>query len=129
MIWHTGDIEPNCDNVYYTKCVVKTKDGMFYLTYWQSYNKFFVIDDESSNKIEMDKVDKWGYVDEDDCNTDEMRALEGIQDAVNHVQALYDILLTDGILCGKEYRDLIGLNELQVIKEKLTKRILYLEEN
>ena len=28
---------------------------------------------------------------------------------------------------GEEYRDLVGLNELQLIKEKLTKRIIYLD--
>ena len=56
-----------------------------------------------------------------------MFALAAIEDAVNHVQSLYDILLTDGICCGEEYRDLVGLNELQLIKEKLTKRIIYLD--
>lgn len=56
-----------------------------------------------------------------------MFALNAIYDAVKHVQSLYDILLTDGICCGNEYRDLVGLNELQIIKNKLSKRILELD--
>ena len=41
----------------------------------------------------------------------------------------YDILLTDGICCGEEYREIVGLDELQTIKQKLTKRILYLDSS
>ncbi len=35
--------------------------------------------------------------------------------------------LTDGILCSEEYRKQIGLDELQIVKDKLSKRILYLD--
>ena len=59
---------------------------------------------------------------------DEMAALCAIDSALKHVQSLYDILLTDGMCCGAEYRDLVGLDELQVIKDKIKQRILWLDE-
>lgn len=126
MRWHQGNTEPNCEKDY-PKCLVETKNGGIYLTYWQNYKKYFVIDDESVRHINKDDIKRWGYVYEDDSDIDEMIALTAIQDAVKYVQSLYDILLTDGICCGNEYRDLVGLNELQVIKDKLIKRILYLD--
>ena len=126
MRWHKSTVEPKPE--YNSHFIIKLKDNKYEFVKWSAkfhkfYNENFV-----NLSFSLDEVNEWCYVEEDDCNTDEMLALTAIQDAVNHVQSLYDTLLTDGICCGEEYRDLIGLNELQIIKDKLTKRILYLDD-
>ena len=124
MRWHANNVEPRLENSN-SHFIVKTNDNRYVFVLWDECGKRFYNDTFMSALID---VENWCYVEEDDCNTDEMFALNAIYDAVKHVQSLYDILLTDGICCGNEYRDLVGLNELQVIKDKLTKRILYLDD-
>ena len=126
MRWHQGNKEPNCGKDY-PKCLVETKDGGIHLTYWQNYKKYFVLDDESVRHIDKDEIERWCYVEEDDCTTDEMLALIAIQSAVEHALSLYSVLLTDGICCGEEYRKLVGLDDLATVRKKLTDRILFLD--
>lgn len=57
-----------------------------------------------------------------------MLSLTAIKAAVDNVQELYDILLTDGICCDKGYQELVGLTDLQVLKKKLTECIIYLDD-
>ena len=126
MRWHTSKIEPSPE--YESHCIIKhAKD--YKMVKWDKELKRFYDFDETLTAIfyPLDEIEKWCYIEEDDCTTDEMLALSAIQNAVNHVQCLYDILLTDGICCGEEYREIVGLDELQTIKQKLTKRILYLD--
>lgn len=127
MRWHHGNTEPSCEKDY-TKCLVETKDGGIHLAYWQNYEKYFVLDDESVRHIDKNDIERWGYVYEDDCITDEMLSLTAIKAAVDHVQELFDILLTDGMCCDKGYPELVGLDDLQVLKKKLTARIIYLDD-
>ena len=122
MRWHTSTVEPSPEKSN-SHFIVKTNNRYVFVL-WNSYDKRFYNDTFMGALVD---IEKWCYVEEDDCNTDEMFALNAIYDAVKHVQSLYDILLTDGICCGEEYRDLIGLNELQTIKNKLSKRILELD--
>lgn len=134
MRWHLAPSKPVTDKDKIL-CLVEIKeefvDSSFYqLMYWHNRNNGYFSayeDPKGINGLKEDFIIRWVYIEDDDCLTDEMMALTAIQDAVNHVQSLYNILLTDGICCGKEYRDLVGLDELQTIKEKLTKRILYLD--
>lgn len=77
----------------------------------------------------MEKYNEVKSIVDDDSKSVEMSALMAIQDAINHVHTLYTILLTDGMSCGKEYRDKVGLDDLLTIKEKLKKRILELDDS
>jgi hypothetical protein len=126
MRWHQGNTEPSCEKDY-PKCLVETKDGGIHLAYWQNYEKYFVLDDESVRHIDKDFIERWGYVYEDDCITDEMLALNAIQSAVEHALSLYSVLLTDSICCGEEYRKLVGLDDLAIVRNKLINRILFLD--
>lgn len=123
MRWHTNNVEPDPQKE--DSHFIIVSHNKYYFTSWASYRKKFCT---SICEWSLDDIEKWCYIEEDDCNTDEMFALNAIYDAVKHVQSLYNILLTDGICCGNEYRDLVGLNELQIIKDKLSKRILYLDD-
>lgn len=124
MRWHTSTVEPSPEKNSHFIIKLENSNEYKFVKWYMSVHHFY---DDKDTHYSMNDVEKWCYVEEDDCNTDEMLALTAIQEAINHVQSLYDILLTDGICCGNEYRDLVGLNELQVIKDKLTKRILYLD--
>lgn len=123
MRWHTNNVEPDPQKA--DSHFIIVSHNKYYFTSWVSYRKKFCT---CICEWSLDDIEKWCYVEEDDCNTDEMFALAAIEDAVNHVQSLYDTLLTDGICCGEEYRKLVGLDELQIIKDKLRKRILYLDD-
>ena len=126
MRWHAPNVEPELDESN-SHCIIKLKNSNEYkFVKWNLSVRHFY--DDKDTHYSMGEVEKWCYVEEDDCTIDEMFALNAIYDAVKHVQSLYDILLTDGICCGEEYRNLVGLNELQIIKEKLTKRIIYLDD-
>lgn len=85
-------------------------------------NNKYICDDCMEKYNEVKSID-------DDSKSVEMSALIAIQDAINHVHTLYTILLTDGMSCGKEYRDKVGLDDLLTIKEKLKKRILELDDS
>ena len=63
MKWYSGDIQPKTDRDY-PNCLVKTKDGRYLLTYWQSYMKKFIIDDESLVKLNSDQIEKWFIISE-----------------------------------------------------------------
>lgn len=58
MTWYSADIQPNSDRDY-PNCLVKTKDGRYLLTYWQSFMKKFIIDDGSLVKLDTDQIEKW----------------------------------------------------------------------
>ena len=77
--------------------------------------------------MRKDLVIRWAYIEEDDDVYQEQDALTAIYAAIKHVRSLFDCLLTDGMCCGKEYRDLVGLNELDTLQEKMSKRISYLD--
>ena len=126
MRWHKSNIEPapeRCNSHFIIK-LLENQNEFKFVKWYASIHHFY---DDNNTHYSMNDIDEWCYVEEDDCTTDEMFALSAIQNAIDHVQSLYDILLTDGICCGEQYRNLVGLNELQTIKEKLTKRILYLD--
>ena len=124
MRWHKSNIEPVLPEID-SHFIIKTLDNKYNLVSWNSHTKTFYTADALWH---LSDINEWCYLEEDDTVTDEIFALNAIQDAVKHVQSLYDILLTDGICCGEEYRELVGLNELQTLKRKITQRILYLDE-
>lgn len=84
-------------------------------------------DTKGINGLRKDLVIRWAYVEENDDIYQEQDALTAIYAAIMHVRSLFDCLLTDGMGCGKEYHDIIGLNELDTLQEKVSKRILYLD--
>lgn len=128
MRWHKPNITPDTENKD-SHLIIKTLDSDYrWVTYDKDTQQFTGFCGTTIFHYKPDQIDSWCYVEEDDCVTDEMLALSAIQDAMKHAQSLYDILLTDGICCGEKYRELVGLNELESIQNKLTRRILYLED-
>lgn len=125
MRWHKSTITHNPE--YNSHFIIKTLDNNVHFVKWNRYDKIFYDTKLINVKYPLHEINEWCYVEEDDCVTDEILALNAIYSAVTHVQSLYDILLTDGILCSEEYRKQIGLDELQIVKDKLSKRILYLD--
>lgn len=137
MKWHKGNILPNIETDTQL-CVVQYKypineDEDFYEEYYEVL--LFHKDTQSFSKpedvkvihgLQKDLIIRWAYIEEDDDVYQEQDALTAIYAAITHVRSLFDCLLTDGMCCGKEYRDLIGLNELDTLQEKVSKRILYL---
>lgn len=146
MKWHNGNSLPNIETDTQL-CVVQYKYPIpDYLPYYipsdswlfetrydiflfhkdtQSFSK--PEDTKRENCLRKDLIIRWAYIEENDDVYQEQDALETIYSAVKHVRFLFDYLLTDGIGCGKEYRDLVGLNELVTLQEKVSKRILYLD--
>lgn len=138
MKWHKGSDLPNIE-ADTQLCVVQYKypvneDENIYETYYevmlfhkntQSFSK--PEDTKGINGLRKDLVIRWAYVEENDDVYQEQDALTAIYAAITHVRSLFDCLLTDGICCGKEYRDIVGLNELDTLQEKVSKRILYLD--
>ena len=146
MKWHNGNSLPNietdtalCVVQYkyptpdYLPCYIPTDSWLFETHYdvlifhkdTQSFSK--PEDTKCKNCLRPDLIIRWAYVEEDDDVYQEQDALEAIYSAVKHVKFLFNYLLTDGIGCGKEYRDLVGLNELDTLQEKVSKRISYLD--
>ena len=74
-----------------------------------------------------DEVEKWCYVEEDDTVMDEITALTAISAAVSHVKDLIQILLTDCIATPKDYREKIGLDDLFAFDNKISDRIIELD--
>lgn len=138
MKWHKGTDLPNIETET-ALCVVQCKypvneDEHIYETYYEVL--LFHKDTQSFSKPEdvkgicglrKDLIIRWAYIEENDDIYQEQDALTAIYAAITHVRSLFDCLLTDGMCCGKEYRDLVGLNELDVLQEKVSKRILYLD--
>ncbi len=142
MKWHKGDSLPNIETDT-ARCVVqykypipdyRTVDDWLFETHYevmlfhkdtQSFSK--PEDTKGVNGLRNDLVIRWAYIEEDDDVYQEQDALTAIYAAIKHVRSLFDCLLTDGICCGKEYRDLVGLNELGILQEKVSKRISYLD--
>lgn len=140
MKWHKGTSLPNIDTDT-ALCVVQYKysipdyktddclkshyEVMLFHKNTQSFAK--PEDIKGVNGLRNDLVIRWAYVEENDDIYEEQEALTAIYAAIQHVRTLFDCLLTDGICCGKEYHDLIGLNELDSLQEKVSKRILYLD--
>lgn len=138
MKWHKGTDLPNIETET-ALCVVQYKypvneDENIYETYYevllfhkdtQSFSK--PEDTKGINGLRKDLVIRWAYIEENDDVYQEQDALTAIYAAITHVRDLFDCLLTDGICCGEEYRDLVGLNELDTLQEKVSKRILYLD--
>lgn len=77
--------------------------------------------------IEPEEIKRWAYIEDDDV-LDEKMSLTAISAAISHASNLFSILLTDGIYCCKEYRELVGLDELDILKSKLSKRIIELDD-
>lgn len=138
MKWHNGNSLPNIETDTQL-CVVQYKypvneDENIYETHYgvmlfhkdtQSFSK--TEDVKGIHGLRKDLVIRWAYVEENDDVYQEQDALNAIYEAVKHVRSLFDCLLTDGINCEKEYRDLVGLSELDILQEKISKRILYLD--
>lgn len=138
MKWHKGTDLPHIETDTVI-CVVQYKypvneDENLYETHYEVL--IFHKDTQSFSKPEdvkgihglrKDLVIRWAYVEENDDIYQEQDALTAIYAAIMHVRSLFDCLLTDGMCCGKEYRDIIGLNELDTLQEKVSKRILYLD--
>lgn len=138
MKWHKGNTLPNIETDTQL-CVVQYKypvneDENIYETHYevmlfhkdtQSFSK--PEDTKGVNGLRKDLVIRWAYIEENDDVYQEQDALTAIYAAITHVRDLFDCLLTDGICCGEEYRDLVGLNELDTLQEKVSKRILYLD--
>ncbi len=138
MKWHKGNTLPNIETDTQL-CVVQYKypvneDENIYETHYevmlfhkdtQSFSK--PEDTKGVNGLRKDLVIHWAYIEENDDVYQEQDALTAIYAAITHVRDLFDCLLTDGMCCGKEYRDLVGLNELDTLQEKVSKRILYLD--
>lgn len=142
MKWHKGDSLPSIETDT-ALCVVQYKypipdyrtvdDWLFEAHYevmlfhksTQSFSK--LEDTKCVNGLRKDLVIRWAYIEENDDIYQEQDALTAIYAAVKHIRSLFDCLLTDGMCCDKEYRDLIGLNDLDMLQEKISKRILYLD--
>lgn len=141
MKWHNGNYLPNIE-VGTALCVVQYRhsfsicdiDSRLPNTHYdiftfhrdtQSFSK--PEDIRCENCLRKDLIIRWAYIEENDDVYQEQDALTAIYAAIKHVRSLFDCLLTDGISCGKEYRDLIGLNELDTLQEKVSKRISYLD--
>lgn len=138
MKWHKGNTLPNIETDAQL-CVVQYKypvneDENIYETHYevmlfhkdtQSFSK--PEDTKGVNGLRKDLVIRWAYIEENDDVYQEQDALTAIYAAITHVRDLFNCLLTDGICCGEEYRDLVGLNELDTLQEKVSKRILYLD--
>lgn len=142
MKWHKGDSLPNIETDT-ALCVVqykypipdyRTVDDWLFETHYevmlfhkdtQSFSK--PEDIKGVNGLRRDLVIRWAYIEEDDDVYQEQDALTAIYSAIKHVRSLFDCLLTDGMCCGKEYRDLVGLDELDTLQEKVSKRISYLD--
>ena len=142
MKWHKGADLPNIETDT-ALCVVRYKyptpdymtiDDWMFETHYEVL--LFHKDTQSFSKPEdtigvcglrKDLIIRWAYIEEDDDVYQEQDALTAIYAAITHVRDLFDCLLTDGICCGKEYRDIVGLNELDALQEKVSKRISYLD--
>lgn len=142
MKWHKCDSLPNIETDT-ALCVVqykypipdyRTVDDWLFETHYevmlfhkntQSFSK--PEDTKGVNGLRKDLVIRWAYIEEDDDVYQEQDALTAIYAAIKHVRSLFDCLLTDGMCCGKEYCDLVGLNELDTLQEKVSKRISYLD--
>lgn len=142
MKWHNvtafGSDLPNIETET-ALCVVQYKypvneDEHIYETYYEvmlfhKYSNTFSKQDDLKgiHGLRPDLIVRWAYIEEDDDIYQEQDALTAIYAAITHVRDLFDCLLTDGMCCGKEYRDLVGLNELDTLQEKVSKRISYLD--
>lgn len=142
MRWHNGNSLPNIETDTQL-CVVQyrypapdyiTVDSWLFETRYdvflfhkdtQSFSK--PEDTKCENYLRKDLIIRWAYIEENDDVYQEQDALTAIYEAIKHVRSLFDCLLTDGMCCGKEYRDLVGLNELDTLQEKVSKRISYLD--
>lgn len=129
MKWHKGDTTPVIDDGKECYCVVQFNSEAelnkeYETVLWISDRHSFV---HNGRNLKQCVIKRWAYVEEDDDVYQEQDALTAIYAAIKHVRSLFDCLLTDGMSCGKEYRDLVGLNELDVLQEKVSKRILELD--
>lgn len=138
MKWHNGTSLPNIEDET-VLCIVQYKypvnqdEGLYELCYdimlfhkaTNSFSKQSDVKDIAG--LRPDLIVRWAYVEENDDVYQEKDALTAIYAAIKHVRFLFDCLLTDGACCGKEYRNLVGLNELDTLQEKVSKRILYLD--
>lgn len=142
MKWHKGDSLPNIETDT-AQCVVqykypipdyRTVDDWLFETHYEvmlfhkntkSFSK--PEDTKGINGLRKDLVIRWAYIEENDDVYQEQDALTAIYAAIKHVRSLFDCLLTDSVCCGKEYRDIVGLNELDTLQDKVSKRISYLD--
>jgi hypothetical protein len=138
MKWHKGNTLPNIETET-ALCVVQYKypvneDENIYETYYEVL--LFHKDTRSFSEprdvsgvygLKEEFIIRWAYIEENDDVYQEQDALTAIYAAIAHVRSLFGFLLTDGMRCGKEYRDLVGLNELDALQEKVSKRISYLD--
>lgn len=133
MRWHTGN--PNVEKD--TVCIVHRSfkeepndtdiQEQYNIAIWRVSKHQFFFQENQALFIDPEEIKRWSYIEDDDV-LDEMTSLTAISAALSHVDNLFSILLTDGICCGKEYRELVGLNELDILKRKVSKRIIELDD-
>lgn len=133
MRWHTGNPNTEKEN---TICVVHRSfkeepsdadiQEQYHIAIWRKSKQQFFFQENQALFIEPEEIKRWSYIEDDDL-LNEMEYLTAIRAAVSHVSDLFSILLTDGICCGKEYRELVGLDELDILKRKLSNRIIELD--
>ena len=133
MRWHTGNPNTDKDIV----CVVHRSfkeessdtdiQEQYYIAVWRKSKQQFFFQENQALFIEPEEIKRWAYIEDDDV-LDEKMSLTAISAAISHASNLFSILLTDGICCGKEYRELVGLDELDILKSKLSKRIIELDD-
>ena len=133
MRWHTGNPNTDKDIV----CVVHRSfkeessdtdiQEQYYIAVWRKSKQQFFFQENQALFIEPEEIKRWAYIEDDDV-LDEKMSLTAISAAISYASNLFSILLTDGICCGKEYRKLVGLDELDILKSKLSKRIIELDD-
>ena len=128
MKWHKSESKPSID-IDTALCIVELKDEYpnYEIVRWHKRASCFCKQHNTHYSIKDENIVRWAYIEENDDIIEELYALLAISSAVSHVQELVDTLLTDGIGCGKEYRDIIGLNDLDSFKGKISKRIVALD--
>ena len=126
MKWHKPLISPY--ESYSGYIIIQTVDDKTVLVKWSSpYHNFY--DTNSGLTYSLNDIVKWAYVEEDDDIIEEQTALTAISAALQHVKNLYNILLTDGILCNKKYADEVGLSDLYSLDKKVSNRIVELDNH
>lgn len=130
MRWHYLPTKPNPETSS-VLCVVELEGDYqsFELVRYHKSTGTFCRQHDSSFTLKESNIVKWAYINEDDCVTEEMTALTAIKTAANSVYELINVLLTDGICCGNDYREIIGLNELETFCKKISDRIISLDES
>ena len=128
MRWHLLPDKPSIDSSS-TLCLVEMIDKTFDVVRFHKITNSFCKQHNSNFEIKDSNIIRWSYISDDDTALNEMSALIAIKATTQNVKDLISILLTDGVCCGKEYSNAIGLNELNAFYNKIKARINYLEDH